>query len=271
MASASDTQITHTQRLWLYIVSAVVIVFLIAPTLIVVPMSFSGGQYLEFPPDEWSTEWYEHFFSSVEWREASIVSLRAAALTVLVATPLGTMAAYGLHTMKLRFTPILHAMLVMPMIVPLILIGIGALFLYARLGIVNTTFGLVLAHSMLALPFVLVTVSSGLATFDINQELAARSLGASRFRAFLMVTLPQIKLSVLAGALLAFITSLDEVIVALFITGGPNSTLTRRMFTSLRDELDPTIAAVSSLLIVISVCLALVYQHVSRSKDKSIP
>jgi putative spermidine/putrescine transport system permease protein len=136
-----------------------------------------------------------------------------------------------------------------------------------KIGLVNTTAGLVLAHSVLAMPFVLVTVNAGLQQFDRNQEMVARSLGAPRFKAFMTVTLPQIRFSVLSSGLFAFITSLDEVVISLFISGGDNATLTKRMFTSLRDQLDPTIAAISTLLIVVAITLALLVQAFSGRRS----
>ncbi len=152
--------------------------------------------------------------------------------------------------------------------VPVILIAIGVFFLYAKLGLNNTIPGLVMAHSMLALPFVLITVSAGLKTYDMNQEMVARSLGASRLKAFLTVTLPQIRFSIISGALLAFITSLDEVVVALFISGGENATLTRRMFNALRDEIDPTIAAISTILIAVSVLALVLAQILGQQRQQ---
>ncbi len=266
MGAASETQVTHRDRLWLYVLGALVMFFLIAPSLIVIPMSFSDSVYLEFPPRVWSVRWYENYFFSVEWRDATVVSLKVASLTMLLATPLGTAAAYGLQVSRFRLTGLIQIVLLMPLMVPIILVGIGVFYLYAKAGLNYTITGLVLAHSVLAIPFVLVTVMSGLQTYDFNQELAARSLGASRVRAFLTVTLPQIRFSIIAGALFAFITSLDEVIVALFVSGGENATLTRRMFNALRDQIDPTIAAISTCLIVVSVTLLLLAQRFGRVK-----
>ena len=254
---ATATQVTHGARLWLYALGVGVLVFLVIPTLLVIPMSFSASQYLEFPPRKWSLRWYESFFGSVAWMQAAATSLKAAVLTVLVATPLGTLAAYGLFASRFRHAALLTALMLTPMVVPVILVGIGVFYVYVKLKLVNTLFGLVLAHSMLAIPVVMLVVSSALQQFDMNQERVARSLGATRTQAFLHVTLPQIRFSVLSGAVLAFLTSFDEIIVSLFISGGPNSTLTRNMFNALRDQVDPTIAAISTLIIVVtSVLLA---------------
>ena len=266
-APASETQITHGRRLWLYVLCALVMFFLVAPSLVVVPMSFSASTYLEFPPREWSLRWYESFFSSVAWTNATITSLKVAVLSMLVATPTGILAAYGLHVSRFRFSTIIFVILTLPLMVPIIMIAIGVFFLYAKLGMVNTIVGLVMAHSMLAIPLVVIVVTAGLKSFDMNQELVARSLGASRARAFVLITLPQIRFSVITGALLAFLTSLDEVIIALFVSGGQNATITRRMFNALRDQIDPTIASISTCLIVVSVVLLVTAQVFGKKRD----
>ncbi len=263
---ASETQITHKHRLWLYGFAILVMVFLLAPTVIVIPMSFSQSQYLEFPPRHWSLRWYEHYLSSPAWMLATATSLKAASLTMLVATPLGTMAAYGLYASRMKVAGIVFLILVTPIIVPVILVAIGVFYVYAKIGMVNTLTGLVLAHSILAIPLVVVVVSSALKSFDLNQEMAARSLGANRFKAFLMVTLPQIRFAVLTSALLAFLTSFDEVIIALFVSGAQNSTLTRNMFNALRDQIDPTIASISTIMIVISSGLLAATQLLGRAR-----
>jgi len=252
-----ETLVSHRQRLWLYVVGVAGLLFLVLPVFLVIPMSFSDSRYLEFPPEAWSLRWYEHYFTSSEWMRATGVSLRAAVLTTLLATPLGVAAAYGLYVSELRGLRWLQILLLTPLMVPIIIIAIGVFFVYAKLGLVGTMTGLVLAHTLMATPFVVVTTLAGFESFDMDQEKVARSLGANRLEAFVKVTLPQIRPSVVAGALFAFITSLDEVIIALFITGGPQSTITKRMFTALRDEIDPTIAALSSLLIVVSLAIVL--------------
>jgi putative spermidine/putrescine transport system permease protein len=150
--------------------------------------------------------------------------------------------------------------------VPVILIGIGVFYAYVKLKLVNSMLGLVLAHSMLAIPVVMLVVASALKSFDLDQELVARSLGASRIKAFWMVTLPQIKFSVVTGAVLAFLTSFDEIIVSLFVSGGDNSTLTRNMFNALRDQVDPTIAAISTLIVLATTVLLVITQYVGRGK-----
>lgn len=265
---ASETQITHGARLWLYVLAALVMIFLVIPTLIVIPMSFSDSQYLEFPPRHWSLRWYENYADSVAWMQATATSFKCAFATVLVATPLGTLAAYGLYLSRLRLARLIFVVLITPIIIPIILIGIGVFYAYVQLKLVNTLLGIVLAHSMLAIPLVLMVVASALKSHDISQEMVARSLGASRLRAFLMVTLPQIRFAVITAAVLAFLTSFDEVIVAMFVSGGDNSTLTRNMFTALRDQIDPTIAAISTLMILVTSTLLALSQIFGRAKTR---
>lgn len=266
-APASGTQITHRNRLWLYVLSALVLAFLIVPTLIVIPMSFSASQYLEFPPRQWSLRWYENYFGSNAWMAATATSFKAGFLTTLVATPLGTLAAYGLFASRLRWARAIHALLITPIIVPVILVAIAVFYVYVQLKLVNTLTGIVLAHAMLALPLVIMIVTAALKSYDMNQEMAARSLGASRPKAFLTVTLPQIRFAVITSALLSFLTSFDEVILAMFVSGGANSTLTRNMFNALRDQIDPTIAAISTLMILVTTLLLAIAQTFGRRKD----
>lgn len=255
---ASDTQVTHGQRLWLYVFAGVVMLLLVVPTLIVIPMSFSDSQYLEFPPENWSLRWYRNYFGSPEWMQATATSLKAAFLTMLVATPVGVVAAYGLHCCGVRFVKVAYLALITPMMVPVVLVAIGAFYIFVKLSLLYTLTGLVLAHSVLALPLVIIVTGSALKSYDMNQELAARSLGAPRWQAFLTITVPQIRFAIVTAALLAFLTSFDEVVVAMFISGGDNPTLTRNMFNALRDQIDPTIAAISTIMIIItSVMMAL--------------
>ena len=259
MAHSFEIAVPIWRRAWLFFVAGLTLVYLILPVLIVIPMSFSDSQLLTFPPQGFSLRWYQSFFESVEWMDAAKVSIQIGLLTVVLATPLGTAAAYGLSTLLSRWSTPLRGLILAPMIVPIIIVAIGIFYLYARIGLVATISGLVLAHTMLAIPFVTIVVTAGLERFDRDLERAALSLGANRIRAFFTVTLPQIRRSILSAALIAFITSLDEVVVAIFISLGEKSTLTRRMFASLRDQIDPTIAAISTLLIAVSIVVVVLY------------
>lgn len=245
----------HLRRLWLYVLAALIIAFLVLPTLIVVPMSFSDGSFLRFPPEQFSLRWYRNYAASPIWLDATRTSASVAFLTALVATPLGTAAALGLHSARFRTAPLIILALTTPMIVPIILVAVGIFFVFARLGLINTLAGLVIAHSMMAIPFVVTVMLSRLQTFDMNQLRVAQSLGATPAWAFFTVGVPQLAVSLIVAALLAFLTSFDEVIIALFISGGDKSTLTKIMFTNLRDQVDPTIAAVSTILIVLSIAV----------------
>lgn len=263
----TPTQITRGQRLWLYGLVTLIALFLVIPCILVIPMSFSAGSYLEFPPRALSLRWYEAFLGSTDWRRALFVSLKAAALTTVVATALGTAAAWGIQRLTGGFGKGLRGIFMLPMLVPLILIAIGLFFVYGRIGLNGTLLGLVLAHTMLAIPFVVIAVGNGLASFDMSQHMVARSLGASEIRAFVTVTLPQVKISVLSGAVFAFITSFDEVVVGLFIASGRNETLARRMFANIRDQIDPTVAAISSLLVGM-VIIGMVVFTLIQPKEK---
>lgn len=261
---ASETQVTHRQRLWLYVLAVITMVLLVTPTLIVIPMSFSDSQYLEFPPENWSTRWYQNYFNSDEWMRATATSLKAAFLTMLVATPVGVVAAYGLHTSRFAFVRFAFVLLITPMMVPVVLVAIGAFYVFVKIKLLYSLTGLVLAHSILALPLVLIVTGSALKSYDMNQELAARSLGAPRWKAFLTITLPQIRFAVVTAALLSFLTSFDEVVIAMFISGGDNPTLTRNMFNALRDQIDPTIAAISTIMIIVTSLLMVLAQLFGR-------
>lgn len=265
-APATETGITHRARLWLYLLGALVLAFLVLPTLIVIPMSFSASQFLEFPPQHWSLRWYAHYVQSPAWRQATATSVEVSVLTALLATTLGTAAAYGLFVAAMRAARLVGTVLLAPIIVPVILIAIGVFYDYVKLGLLDTIAGLVLADSMLAIPIVMLVVTAALRSYDMRQEMAARSLGASRAGAFLRVTLPQIRFAVLTGAVLAFLTAFDEVVIALFVSGGGHATLTRDMFNALRDQIDPTIAAISTVMIAVSSLLLACALLLGRSR-----
>jgi putative spermidine/putrescine transport system permease protein len=252
---------------WLTVYAWLVLAFLMAPSLIVVVISFSGDRYMAFPPREWTLSWYREFLGSPEWLRALWVSLRAAVLTSVIATVAGTLASFGLYRMKGRLAAAFRALLMAPAIVPVVLIAAALFMLFAEVSFGNRLAGVVLAHSALALPFVFVTVSAGLKTYDFTLDRAARSLGAGPIRCFLTITLPQIKGPVAASALFAFLTSFDEAVVALFITGGTSATLAQRMFESLRDDLDPVIAAISTLVIAVTSSIFLMAHLLSGRRS----
>ena len=245
-------------RIILALFCAMVLLYLILPILIIAPMSFSSARFLTFPPPSWSLRWYREYVENPAWMQATLVTLTVALLTVAIATPLGLAAGYAISQSKLRIMRLVHGALLLPLVVPIIITAVGIFFVYAKIGLIATMTGLVLANVMLALPYVVISVVAGLQSFDMTQEMVARSLGMNRLRSFFAVTLPQIRSSVIAGAIFAFISAMDETIVAIFISGGQYQPLTKRMFTALRDEIDPTIAAISTLMTATSFMLVLI-------------
>lgn len=236
-------------------VCTLVLVYLVAPLGIVVPISFSSGEGLAFPPPGYSLRWYQHYWTDRGWIEATITSLKVGLLAAFLATVLGTLAAMGLSRMAGRARAIAYAFIVSPIVVPVIVLAVALYRLYSALGLQGSLIGLALAHTIIAAPFVVITVSAALTRFDQQLLLASTSLGETPFRSFFRVTLPLIRPSVLTGALFAFMTSFDEVVVALFVGSATTSTLPRVMWASLRSGIDPTIAAVSTLLILLSIAV----------------
>jgi putative spermidine/putrescine transport system permease protein len=230
-----------------------VFAYLIFPITIVIPISFSSSEFLQFPPKGLSLKWYEAYFSSEEWVTSTFQSLKVALLTMILSTIIGTLTAFGLVRGNFKGKKLIHALIISPMIIPQIILAIGIYFLFASWHLVGKTFGLVLGHLPLALPFVVVTVSATLYGFNRSLEEAAQTLGANRIKTFFYVTYPLIQPAILAGALFSFIISFDELIVAIFICGTRAVTLPKRMFDSLKFEISPVIASISTLLIVLSI------------------
>jgi putative spermidine/putrescine transport system permease protein len=225
-------------------------VFLIMPTLIVVPMSFTGAEQLIFPPVGFSLRWYATYVTSTAWRHATLNSVLAATGAMILATVLGTLAALAIARGRMPLRGALTTLFLFPMIVPSIVTAVAIYNTFARLGLTDTIAGMILAHTILGLPFVLINVLAVLQKVDWRIVDAARSLGATPSRALLLVTLPAIMPGVLAGALFAFVTSFDEVVVALFLSGTSAATLPVQMWNGIRFEINPTVAAVSVILIL---------------------
>ncbi|MFC0218207.1 ABC transporter permease [Pseudochelatococcus lubricantis] len=238
----------HT-RIVLGLVCMLVAVWLVAPTLVVIPMSFNENKSLAFPPVGFSWQWYENFLTNPEWSSSFFNSLKVASLVAVVATVLGTLAAFGLDRMRNATTSgFLRMLLITPMVVPGVVLAIGIYAVYLDTRLVGTLTGFVLAHTILAIPFVLIAVSASLEVFDKRLETAAASCGAGRLTAFRTVTLPLILPGILSGLLFAFVTSFDEIIVALFISNPYLKTLPVQIFTSITRDADPTVAAVGTIL-----------------------
>lgn len=256
------------RRSWIYLLSGLTAMFLITPVLLIVPMSFTDSALLRFPPETWSFRWYRSFFGSERWMEAASNSLLVACGTVLIATPAGSLAAWGVVTSNSRMAKAIWVLVMAPLVVPVILLALGLYFVYGRLRMNGSLAGLILAHSMHALPLVFVTMHSALQSFDFDQPRVAQSLGASPFKAALTITVPQLKFPLLCAAFLAFLSSFDEVVIALFVSGPGHPTLTKLMFEELRLALDPTVAAVSSVMLGLAV-IVLVATSVLTELDRS--
>src|SRR5262245_26268270 len=232
-----------------------VLAFLVVPVLSVIPMSFSSSMVFELIPSAPGLTQYQRFFSSSEWMLALGRSVQVALGTTVVATILGTLAALGLVRIRSRWRAALEAALISSRIVPSIVFAVAAYFVFSHAGLVGTIAGLVLAHSVLAFPFVVVLVSSALYNFDRSLEEASRSLGAGPIKTFFRVTFPQIRLAIFGGALFAFNVSFDEVVVTLFISGVRSKTLPVKVWDAILYEITPILPAISTLIIAISVLL----------------
>ena len=245
-----------------------VLVFLVAPIFVVFPLSFTAGQLLVFPLPGWSLQWYREFFTSPLWTGALLNSLFVGIVTTIVATLLGTMAALGLHGARFRLKPLVMALLVTPIAVPVVIIAVSAFYFFAAVNLVGTYIGLILAHVALALPFVVITVSATLQGFDPNLPRAAASLGASPLRTLRTVTLPIIAPGVASGSVFAFVTSFDELVIALFITSPQQRTLPRQIFSGVSENISPTITAAAVVLLMVSVVLMLVMEWLRARSER---
>ncbi|PQV45511.1 ABC transporter permease [Paraburkholderia sp. BL21I4N1] len=248
------------ERVWYFALRALAVLtllYLILPVLAIVPLSFSSSTFLVYPIPGWSLRWYQNLLASDEWRTAAKNSFIVAPSATVVATVLGTLAAIGLTKANFRGKGLLMAILISPMIVPVVVVGVGMYLFFAPLGLANTYIGLILAHASLGVPFVVTTVAATLQGFNYNLVRASLSLGANPVKTFFRVTLPVIAPGVISGALFAFATSFDEVVVTLFLAGADQTTLPRQMFTGIRENISPTIAALATILIVFSTGLLL--------------
>lgn len=245
--------------------------YLMLPVLVVVPMSFSSSRYLQFPPPGFSLRWYANYLGDPEWTGATVRSLMVAALVTLISTVVGTMASVGLVRGTFPGKQLVNSLIVSPMIIPVIIVAIALYFFYAPfktwgMPLIGTVPGLVIAHSLLALPLVVINVSATLKGFDRDLEMASQSLGASPLVTFWRVTFPLVRPGIVSGALFAFITSFDELVIAIFISGSTARTLPVKMWEGIRLEIDPTITAVSTFLIALSVALLLTLEFLRRER-----
>lgn len=239
------------------LLTGAILVFLLLPSVLVVPMSFSATTYLRFPPAGFSLRWYRAFFDDPEWISASLFSLEIAAMTTLAAAVIGTMAAVALVRGRLVAKDTISALVLAPLIVPHVIVAIAVYFQFAPLGLVGTRLGFVLIHTALAVPYVVLVVTAALQRVPPSLEMAGLNLGASRLRCFQAITLPLIAPSITAGAVFAFLASFDETVVSFFISGVEHKTVTRKMFEDIEFNLSPVIAAASTLFVAATVLLML--------------
>lgn len=259
------------ERAWYYalrILCALVLLFLIVPVLVIVPLSFNSGSFLVYPLQGFSMRWYEALFSSADWMRSLKNSMLIAPAATFLAVVLGTLAAVGLTRAEFRGKALLMTILISPMVVPVVIIGVASYLFFSPLGMGNSYLSLILVHAVLGVPFVIITVSATLQGFNYNLVRAAASLGASPLTAFFRVTLPLIAPGVTSGALFAFATSFDEVVVTLFLAGPEQITLPRQMFSGIRENLSPTIAAAATLLIGFSIALLLTLEWLRGRAEK---
>ncbi|MDA8726608.1 ABC transporter permease [Candidatus Pelagibacter bacterium] len=278
MALPSYTEIRY--RIWHYIyifICTSVFIYLIAPLFVIFPLSFSGDEFLVFSegmkrldPDAFSTRWYKDMVWGTKnpWGLAAKNSLMIAFFATIGSVLIGTLAAVGLSSRHMPYKGIIMAILISPMIVPLIISGVAIFFFMAKVGLAATHTGIVLAHIILGTPFVIITVTATLSGFDHSVTRAASSLGSTPINTFMKITLPLIMPGVISGGLFAFVTSFDEVVVVLFLAGLDNTTIPIQMWIGLREQLSPTILAVATCLIIMSTLILVSAELLRRRSDR---
>jgi putative spermidine/putrescine transport system permease protein len=266
------------ERLWHYsfrILCGLIFFFLIFPLVVVVPLSFNSVPFFTFTkemlaldPAGYSLKWYEDFFSNLNWQGAVRNSVIIAFFATMLSTTLGTLAALGLSRPTMPAKTLIMSLLISPMIVPLIISAAGMFFFYSRIGLQGTHLGVILAHAALGTPFVVITVTATLVGFDNSLIRASSSLGASPTTTFFKVIVPLILPGVISGALFAFITSFDEVIVVLFVGSFRQRTIPWQMFSGIREHISPTILAVATILVIVSVGLLFSVELLRRRGER---
>jgi putative spermidine/putrescine transport system permease protein len=269
---------TTGQRVWHYtfrVICGLIFFFLIAPIVVVIPLSFNSQDFFTFTkemlsldPAGYSLKHYRDFFGNPDWQDALWNSVKIAPAATLLSVSLGTLAAIGLSQPHVPARRAIMATLISPMIVPLIISAAGMYFFYSRIGLAGTYWGVVLAHAALGIPFVIITVTATLVGFDRSLTRAAANMGADPVTTFFRVQMPLILPGVISGALFAFITSFDEVVVVIFVGSAKQQTLPWQMFTGLREQISPTILAVATILVVISIALLTTVELLRRRSER---
>lgn len=258
-----------TGRLVLGIFAAMVFVFLVIPTILVVPMSFTETRYLTFPPHGFSLQWHQEFFTDSRWVEPTIFSLKLATLTTIVSLVIGTMASLALVRGIIPGKRVLHLFFLSPMMVPLIVTAFAVYGMFANFRLIGTLPGLVIAHTIIGVPYAILVITANLYRFDTSLELAARNLGASAFKTFMYITLPIIKPGIIAAGVFCFIESLDELVLVLFLVGTTRMTLPLRMFSEITFRIAPTVAAASTVFIIAAIGTIIALSFIEK-KEKSM-
>ena len=265
-------KITHYSFL---IFCACVFLFLIAPILVIIPLSFNAEPYFTFTEgmmaldkEAYSVRWYKDIVTNPQWIFSAKNSIFVATFSTLIATVLGTLAALGLSQSHMPYRPLVMGVLISPMIVPLIISAAGMFFFYSKIGLSQTMPGLILAHAVLGTPFVVITVTATLAGFDHSLTKAAQSLGSGTSRTFFKIQMPLILPGVVSGALFAFITSFDEVVVVFFLAGFEQRTIPRQMWAGIREQISPTILAVATILVCVSILLLTTVELLRRRNER---
>jgi putative spermidine/putrescine transport system permease protein len=259
------------ERVWHYvhrIYCSAVLLFLIAPILAVMPLSFNSVPFFTYPMPGLSLRWYRDFFLTDRWQGALHNSLIVASSTTVLAMILGTLAALGLSRANFPLRTAVMSLLISPIIVPVVITAVGMYFFFAEVGLLNTYTGLILAHTVLAAPFVVITVTATLIGFDHSLSRAGASLGASPTTVFFKVILPLILPGMISGALFAFGTSFDEVVVVLFVASPEQRTLPKVMFAGIREMISPTITAAATVLILVSIAMLTSVELLRRRSDR---
>lgn len=259
------------ERLWYWShrgLSGLTLLFLMLPVLVIIPLSFNSGAFLIYPLQGFSLRWYEAFFTSADWMRALRNSLIVSPSATVVAMVFGTLASIGLTRARFRGKGLLTSLLISPMVVPVVIVGVSSYLFFAPLGLANSYLSLILVHAILGVPFVIITVTATLQGYNQNLSRAAASLGASPVLTFFRVTLPMIAPGMVSGALFAFATSFDEVVVTLYLAGPEQATLPRVMFSGIRENISPTIAAAATLLILTSVAMLLTLEWLRGRAEK---
>ncbi|TMR02979.1 ABC transporter permease [Actinomadura soli] len=253
----------------LKIVVGLIGLLLIAPTAVVIPMSFSSGTTFQFPPEGWSLRWYESFFTSERWMRSLLTSVQIGLLVAVTATVLGVAVAFGLNRAGFRGRGAIRSLMLAPLIVPSIVVAVAIYGVFLKWQLNGTALGYVVAHTVMALPFVVTVMSTSLAGYDRTLDTAAATLGATAWTTFFRITVPLVAPGVLSGFVFAFVMSLDEVVIALFLQTPDIQTLPVQMYNSITLEIDPTIAAASSLMVVATSIVLLMPQFVRRKRSTS--